>query len=177
MPCVQADGVRCAIFTGDGAAAAQAAAANVGIPPEDTHWALLPEDKLAMVRFRTVWQVVHSGNLLHWTYSGTNLRMHLCRRIPLHSMRPCSCLQGTARFCPGNAVAGATDFVYDASICFRCRHTRTAPGAHSRWRTWATASTTPRCWRQLMSVSTLLPAHAIKACCNSAVVRLLFLQE
>ena len=42
--------MRCAMFTGDGPAAATAAAAAVGIAEENTHWSLLPEDKLAMVR-------------------------------------------------------------------------------------------------------------------------------
>ena len=48
--CWQADGVRCAMFTGDGAAAARAAAEAVGIAEDSTHWSLLPEDKLALVR-------------------------------------------------------------------------------------------------------------------------------
>jgi hypothetical protein len=46
--------VRCAMFTGDGPAAAQAAAAAVGIAEESTHWSLLPEDKLALVRSAAV---------------------------------------------------------------------------------------------------------------------------
>jgi len=35
---------------GDGAGPAAAAAAAVGIPLADTHWGLLPEDKLQLVR-------------------------------------------------------------------------------------------------------------------------------
>ena len=38
------------MFTGDGAAAARAAAEAVGIAEDSTHWSLLPEDKLALVR-------------------------------------------------------------------------------------------------------------------------------
>lgn len=37
------------MFTGDGPAAARAAAAAVGIAEDSTHWSLLPEDKLALV--------------------------------------------------------------------------------------------------------------------------------
>lgn len=62
---LQASGVRCAMFTGDGAAAATAAAAAVGIPLEDTHWALLPEDKLAMAHAYRTWRafsLAHVGD-------------------------------------------------------------------------------------------------------------------
>jgi cation transport ATPase len=43
------------MFTGDGQAAAQAAAAAVGIAEDSTHWSLLPEDKLALVSPAAVW--------------------------------------------------------------------------------------------------------------------------
>lgn len=49
---LRARGVRCAMLTGDGRGPAAAAAAAAGIDPEDTHWCLLPEGKLAMVRRR-----------------------------------------------------------------------------------------------------------------------------
>lgn len=49
---LRARGVRCVMLTGDGAGPAAAAAAAAGIDPLDTHWSLLPEGKLAMVRRR-----------------------------------------------------------------------------------------------------------------------------
>ncbi len=47
---LRARGVKCAMLTGDGPGPARAAAAAVGIDAADTHWSLLPEDKLQMVR-------------------------------------------------------------------------------------------------------------------------------
>ena len=47
---LKAAGVRCAMLTGDASGPAKAVAAAVGIDATDTHWSLLPEDKLQMVQ-------------------------------------------------------------------------------------------------------------------------------
>lgn len=57
---LQASGIQCAMLTGDSNGPAQAVAGAVGIAASDTHWALLPEDKLQMVG------TAHSSSSTNW---------------------------------------------------------------------------------------------------------------